>query len=184
MLIHGLSIPGFVYRDVAPELAAKGLRVLVYGEQIYRFFCMLRWALTLGCVDLYGRGYSDAPETTYDIRLYITQLALLMQHVKWDKAVVAGLSMVCASTSYGFSLSLLLDQGGSIAAAFTANFPDLVEDRAIVISSAGLIQVRCYLSTVPSRTLSLTYYARSPVIFQGLPKSSLCQSSRPSRQAS
>ncbi|KAJ8096349.1 hypothetical protein AAF712_010074 [Marasmius tenuissimus] len=103
VLIHGLSIPGFVWRDVAPELAAKGLRVLIY--------------------DLYGRGYSDAPQTTYDTRLYITQLALLMQHVKWDKAVVAGLSM-----------------GGAIAAAFTANFPDLVEDRAILISSAGLIQ--------------------------------------------
>ncbi|KAL0569725.1 hypothetical protein V5O48_012240 [Marasmius crinis-equi] len=103
VLIHGLSIPAFVWRDVAPGLAEKGLRVLVY--------------------DLYGRGYSDAPQTTYDTQLYITQLALLMQHVKWDKAVVAGLSM-----------------GGAIAAAFTANFPNLVEDRTIVISSAGLIQ--------------------------------------------
>lgn len=44
--------------------------------------------------DLYGRGYSDAPATTYDAALYATQLALLMQHVKWEKASIAGLSMV------------------------------------------------------------------------------------------
>lgn len=44
--------------------------------------------------DLYGRGYSDAPATTYDAALYATQLALLMQHVKWEKGYVAGLSMV------------------------------------------------------------------------------------------
>lgn len=46
------------------------------------------------CVDLYGRGYSDAPKTCYDAGLYTTQLALLMQHIKWDKAHIAGLSMV------------------------------------------------------------------------------------------
>jgi hypothetical protein len=45
-------------------------------------------------IDLYGRGYSDAPEITYDASLYATQLALLMQHVKWPKAYVAGVSMV------------------------------------------------------------------------------------------
>ena len=45
-------------------------------------------------LDLYGRGYSDAPLTTYDSALYATQLALLMQHVNWDKASIAGVSMV------------------------------------------------------------------------------------------
>lgn len=45
-------------------------------------------------IDLYGRGYSDAPLTTYDSALYATQLALLMQHVKWDKAAITGISMV------------------------------------------------------------------------------------------
>lgn len=51
---------------------------------------------TYPCVsaDLYGRGYSDAPQTTYDAGLYTTQLALLMQHVGWDKACIAGVSMV------------------------------------------------------------------------------------------
>lgn len=50
----------------------------------------------LALADLYGRGYSEAPELTYDASLYATQLALLMQHVKWPKAYVAGVSMVGA----------------------------------------------------------------------------------------
>ncbi|KAJ8517735.1 hypothetical protein ONZ45_g5096 [Pleurotus djamor] len=66
VLIHGLSIPAMIWKDVAPQLAEKGYRVLLY--------------------DLYGRGYSEAPATTYTTALYTTQLALLMQHIKWDKA--------------------------------------------------------------------------------------------------
>lgn len=63
-----------IFQHVAPKIAAKGYRVLLY--------------------DLYGRGYSDAPQTTYDSTLYATQLALLMQHVGWDRAGVVGVSMV------------------------------------------------------------------------------------------
>ncbi|KAF5354596.1 hypothetical protein D9758_011185 [Tetrapyrgos nigripes] len=103
VLIHGLSIPALIWKDVAPGLAARGYRVLLY--------------------DLYGRGYSDAPQTTYDTTLYVTQLALLMQHIKWEKAHVFGVSM-----------------GGALTAAFTANFPELVEDRVVVVASAGLIK--------------------------------------------
>lgn len=44
--------------------------------------------------DLYGRGYSDAPQATYDTSLYVTQLALLMQYIGWDKANIVGVSMV------------------------------------------------------------------------------------------
>ena len=50
--------------------------------------------------DLYGRGYSDAPQTTYDAFLYTTQLALLMQYLRWQKAIIVGYSMVCASNSF------------------------------------------------------------------------------------
>lgn len=41
-------------------------------------------------VDLYGRGYSDAPQTTYDSTLYVTQLALLMQHIEVFSLVIRG----------------------------------------------------------------------------------------------
>ncbi|KAG6887168.1 hypothetical protein C0995_000748 [Termitomyces sp. Mi166 len=103
VLIHGLSIPAMIWRDVAPGLASRGFRVLVY--------------------DLYGRGYSDAPQTTYDVKLYTIQLALLMQHLQWDKAIIAGVSM-----------------GGGIAMAFTAQFPQLVDDKVVLIASAGIME--------------------------------------------
>ena len=88
VLIHGLSIPSIVWKDVVAVLTGKGYRVLVYGAHPNpkRPFGRLILILMHPCVlpDLYGRGYSDAPATTYDAALYATQLALLMQHVKWD----------------------------------------------------------------------------------------------------
>ncbi|KAH9977620.1 alpha/beta-hydrolase [Lactifluus volemus] len=103
ILIHGLSIPSLVWKDVAPALASRGHRVLLY--------------------DLYGRGYSDAPEIIYDASLYATQLALIMQHVKWPRANIAGVSM-----------------GGGILAAFTSFFPDLVDDKVAFIAPTGLVE--------------------------------------------
>lgn len=94
--------------------------------------------------DLYGRGYSDAPEITYDASLYATQLALLMQHVKWPKAYVAGVSMVRASP---YAIVTIVDwfelfiQGGGILAAFTSFFPDLVDSKVMLIAPTGLVEV-------------------------------------------
>ena len=47
------------------------------------------------CSDLYSRGCSDAPDVTHDVTLHTTQLALLMQHIRWDDVHLVGLSMVC-----------------------------------------------------------------------------------------
>ncbi|KAF9480153.1 alpha/beta-hydrolase [Pholiota conissans] len=102
VLIHGLSIPAIIWKDVAPTLVARGYRVLLY--------------------DLYGRGYSDAPTTPYTASLYTTQLAFLMQYLKWDKANIVGVSM-----------------GGAIAASFTAQFPHLVDEGVGLIACAGLM---------------------------------------------
>ena len=49
--------------------------------------------------DLYGRGFSDAPSTTYDSVLYTTQLALLLQYLGWQNANVVGVSMVSVLSS-------------------------------------------------------------------------------------
>lgn len=103
VLIHGLSVPSMIWQNVVPMLTANGFRVLIY--------------------DLYGRGYTDAPDVVYDTNLYITQLALLMQHVRWDKAFIAGVSM-----------------GGAIAAAFTARFPSLVDEKLALVCPVGLMQ--------------------------------------------
>ena len=56
--------------------------------------CTLPCLISFLYPDLYGRGYSDAPQTTYDAYLYTTQLALLMQYLRWHKAIIVGYSMV------------------------------------------------------------------------------------------
>jgi len=100
VLIHGLTIPAITWKDIAPHLASKGFRVLVY--------------------DLYGKGYTRAPQTTYNTYLFVTQLALLMQYVKWDSANIVGFSM-----------------GGAVTAGFAASFPHLAK-KLVFISSGGM----------------------------------------------
>ncbi|CAE6503852.1 unnamed protein product [Rhizoctonia solani] len=106
VLIHGISIPSIIWKEVAARLAKAGFRVLLF--------------------DLYGRGYSEAPDartTLYDVDLYITQLALLMQYIGWRKARIVGLSM-----------------GGGVAAAFAAKFPWLVDSSVGLIASVGVME--------------------------------------------
>ena len=99
-------------------------------------------------LDLYGRGYSDAPQMTYDPNLYTIQLALLMQHLRWDKAAIIRVSM-----------------GGGIAAAFSAQFPHLVNDKLILIASAGLMEISDISRTVKfmSSPLIQTLASSTPV---------------------
>ncbi|KAF9516790.1 hypothetical protein BS47DRAFT_605439 [Hydnum rufescens UP504] len=100
VLIHGLSVPSVIFKDVASLLVRDGFYVLTY--------------------DLYGRGYSDAPEVPHSARLYTTQLALLLQYLGWSNTRVVGLSM-----------------GGGIAASFVAQFPQLVDRDIVFIAPAG-----------------------------------------------
>ena len=124
VLIHGLSIPSIIWRDVAPTLADLGYRVLVYGACARG---LADRASLMPHPDLYGRGYTDAPQAIHDSSLYTTQLAFLMQYLRWDKANIVGLSM-----------------GGGIAAAFTDQFPHLVDEAVALIASAGLMEVRLF----------------------------------------
>lgn len=63
VLIHGGGCTGMeVWKNNIPYLLSKGYRVLSY--------------------DLYGRGYSDKPETVYDLRLYREQLVALLDTLK------------------------------------------------------------------------------------------------------
>ena len=110
MLLHGLSVPSIIWQDVAPQLAASGFRVLIYGPSVsprLHFTRSLSYVLIIPrtkmmnneyYADLYGRGYSDAPNMAYDAGLYTTQLALLMQYVRWERAHVVGFSMVSLSS--------------------------------------------------------------------------------------
>ncbi|RPD82604.1 hypothetical protein L226DRAFT_565165 [Lentinus tigrinus ALCF2SS1-7] len=120
VLIHGVSTPSVSWKAIGPYLAAKGFRVLIY--------------------DLFGKGYSEAPHMPSDATLFVTQLALLMQYVRWEAAHIVGFSM-----------------GGGVAAAFTASLPHLVAGKTLLIASAGLIETGPTPTSVSSKVALLQY---------------------------
>src|SRR5512135_2050203 len=58
VLVHGFSVPFFVWDPTFEALAAAGQRVLRY--------------------DLFGRGYSDRPHAHYDLAFFARQLGDLL----------------------------------------------------------------------------------------------------------
>jgi len=84
-LIHGASVPYYVWDPTFEALANNGFRVLRY--------------------DLFGRGYSDRPKATYDRAFFEGQLLNLLDALKISRPVdVVGLSMGGA-VAVGFTAS-------------------------------------------------------------------------------
>ena len=74
VMVHGLSVPAFLWEPTFQFLKARGYRVL-------RF-------------DLLGRGLSDRPETEYGIELYSEQILQILDTLQIKKPVnLMGLSM-------------------------------------------------------------------------------------------
>lgn len=74
ILIHGFSVPYFIWDPTFDFLTQSGYRVL-------RF-------------DLFGRGLSDRPRVRYDIHLFVRQLKELLDALEINEPVhLAGLSM-------------------------------------------------------------------------------------------
>lgn len=74
ILVHGFSVPSFIYDPTFHFLTRQGFRVLRY--------------------DLFGRGYSDRPDVEYDIDFFIRQLTDLMNALQiTHPASLVGLSM-------------------------------------------------------------------------------------------
>ncbi len=101
ILVHGFSVPYFIWDPTFEGLVKAGFRVVRY--------------------DLFGRGYSDRPDTTYDQALYARQLAEL----------IAALELPTPLALVGLSM------GGAIVVGFTADHPALV-DRLALIAPAGI----------------------------------------------
>jgi pimeloyl-ACP methyl ester carboxylesterase len=81
VLIHGFSVPYYIWDHTFPALVAAGFRTL-------RF-------------DLLGRGYSDRPPTAYDERLFAEQTLQLLDGLGFTgKVDVIGLSMGGAIAGY------------------------------------------------------------------------------------
>jgi pimeloyl-ACP methyl ester carboxylesterase len=100
VLIHGLSTPMFAWDPTFKALVESGFRVLRY--------------------DIFGRGYSDRPNTAYSMELFIRQLEELLSSIDTTQKVhLIGWSM-----------------GGAISAAFADQYPERV-DKITFIAPAG-----------------------------------------------
>lgn len=73
VLVHGFSVPSFIFDPTFDFLCKQGVRVLRY--------------------DLFGRGYSDRPHARYDIALFVRQLKELLEALHLEKVDLVGLSM-------------------------------------------------------------------------------------------
>ncbi|KAI0391126.1 alpha/beta-hydrolase [Xylariaceae sp. FL0594] len=108
LFIHGISTPVVALGDLGHEMVARGHRVMMF--------------------DLFGRGYSDAPDDlTYDSRLYVTQLLLVLASSKTSWLASPGFRLI------GYSL------GGGLCVAFTRYFSHLVRS-LVLIAPCGLIR--------------------------------------------
>ena len=74
VLIHGLSVPSYIWEPTFKALARAG-------------FCVLRF-------DLFGRGYSDRPKAAYTLTFFVNQLCELLETLNLRQSLsVVGLSM-------------------------------------------------------------------------------------------
>jgi pimeloyl-ACP methyl ester carboxylesterase len=73
VLVHGFSVPQYVFDRTREALAGAGFRVVSF--------------------DLYGRGWSDRPDVRYDRDLFAGELQELMDALHIPKADLVGLSM-------------------------------------------------------------------------------------------
>ena len=72
ILVHGFSVPSYIWETTYEALIKKGFHVVV--------------------LDLYGRGFSDNPDTDYTDRLMANQVLELLNHLNITKAHLVGLS--------------------------------------------------------------------------------------------
>jgi len=73
VLVHGFSVPYFIFDPTFDFLVRAGFRVLRY--------------------DLFGRGFSDRPRLQYDIHLFVRQLKHLLDALHLSQISLIGLSM-------------------------------------------------------------------------------------------
>lgn len=81
ILVHGFSVPSYIWDSTSVALTTAGFRVARY--------------------DLFGRGYSDRPNVPYSADLFDRQLHQLLDSLGWQGPVdVVGLSMGGAVTGH------------------------------------------------------------------------------------
>ena len=103
VLIHGFSVPSYIWDPTFQKAKDSGYKVL-------RF-------------DLYGRGYSENPDTDYTDELFARQGLELLDSLSIDKSILIGLS-----------------NGGRVISKMANIDPDRV-DKMIYVSSNGFNDV-------------------------------------------
>lgn len=100
VMVHGFSVPSYIWDSTFHAAVSRGFGALRY--------------------DTYGRGYSDNPDTMYDVALYSQQLKELLDNLEIDKPVnLLGLS-----------------DGGRTITAFASQYPLMVRN-LIYVDAAG-----------------------------------------------
>ncbi len=121
ILVHGFSVPYYIWDTTFASLADAGFRVIRY--------------------DLFGRGYSDRPETNYNGELFEHQIVDLIAELELDSPVdVIGLSM-----------------GGAVSMRFAADHPELVRKIVLVDPAHQASQTPELPQLIGSILLALTY---------------------------
>ena len=120
LLVHGFSVPYYIWDTTFTALADSAFRVIRY--------------------DIFGRGYSDRPNTLYNGALFERQIANLMEQLGIDGPLdLIGLSM-----------------GGAIVMRVAANRPDLVRKVVLVDPAFQAAPSPNYPKMIGSYLLSLS----------------------------
>ena len=131
LMIHGDTTPAPLHDPLAEGLVRSEYRVML--------------------VDLWGRGYSDAPlDVRYDARLFISQLLI----------AIASSPLSWTEPGKGFYL-LGFSLGGGIAMAFAASFHTLVRS-IVLLAPVGVLPYvpRAYRSAYLHSSLFPSWYVR------------------------
>ncbi len=100
VMVHGFSVPSYIWDST-------------YNAALNRGYSVLRY-------DTYGRGFSDNPDTSYDLTLYTNQLKELLDTLQISSPInLLGLS-----------------DGGRTISAFAAQYPGRVKN-LIYVDAAG-----------------------------------------------
>jgi pimeloyl-ACP methyl ester carboxylesterase len=115
VMVHGFSVPSYIWDSTFTAAVKRG-----YGALRY---------------DTYGRGYSENPDTAYDVPLYIRQLKELLDTLQVDSRVhLMGLS-----------------DGGRTISGFASQYPERIKS-LIYVDAAGFNKMPN--STAPAQNVS------------------------------
>ncbi|MCK6539502.1 MAG: alpha/beta hydrolase [Anaerolineales bacterium] len=133
VLVHGFSVPYFIFDPTFAFLTQNGFRTLRY--------------------DLFGRGYSDRPRARYDIDLFVGQLHDLLDALRLSRPVnLIGLSMggaiaatFAARHPERVKTLTLIDPAGAKAISLTPllkamKLPGIAEAVFGLVGSEGLLR--------------------------------------------